>query len=103
MMPAAATGAAVTDCPQTSVGPLARAGQSLFGVRAVATCVALAVAAMFTANTAAAQTTAAPNTGALKFTGGFDLPTVYVFRGIVREADPKLTLWPYGDLGIALT
>lgn len=43
-----------------------------------------------------------PNPGALTFTGGLDAPSVYVFRGIVQEADPKLTLWPYGDIGLAL-
>jgi hypothetical protein len=43
-----------------------------------------------------------PNTGALTFTGGLDVPSKYVFRGIVQEADSKLTLFPYGDLGIAL-
>lgn len=43
-----------------------------------------------------------PNPGALTFTGGLDAPTVYVFRGIVQESDPKLTLWPYGDIGLAL-
>jgi hypothetical protein len=51
---------------------------------------------------AAAQTSSDPNPGALTFTGGFDLPTVYVFRGIVQEIDPALTMWPYGDIGIAL-
>jgi hypothetical protein len=50
----------------------------------------------------AAQTSADPNPGALTFTAGFDLPTVYVFRGIVQETDPALTMWPYGDIGIAL-
>jgi hypothetical protein len=43
-----------------------------------------------------------PNPGALTFTGGLDVPSVYFFRGLRQEADPKLTLWPYGDLGIAL-
>lgn len=43
-----------------------------------------------------------PNPGALTFTGGLDVPSVYFFRGIRQEADPALTLWPYGDLGIAL-
>ncbi len=42
-----------------------------------------------------------PNTGALTFTAGLDVPTKYVFRGIVQEADSKLTLFPYGDLGIS--
>lgn len=43
-----------------------------------------------------------PNTGRLTFTGGVDAPTVYVFRGILQESDPKVTLWPYGDIGITL-
>ncbi len=43
-----------------------------------------------------------PNPGALTFTGGVDFPTIYFFRGIRQEIDPKLTMWPYGDLGIAL-
>jgi hypothetical protein len=37
----------------------------------------------------------------LTFTGGVDFPSKYVFRGIVQEADSSLTLFPYGDLGIA--
>ena len=43
-----------------------------------------------------------PNPGALTFTGAFDIPTVYVFRGIVQELDPGFTTQPAGDLGIAL-
>ncbi len=43
-----------------------------------------------------------PNTGAITFTGGLDLPSKYVFRGLVQEADSELTLFPYGDIGIAL-
>jgi hypothetical protein len=43
-----------------------------------------------------------PNPGALTFTGGLDFPTLYFFRGIRQETDPALTMWPYGDLGIAL-
>jgi len=54
------------------------------------------------AGAAAAQTSSDPNPGALTFTGGFDVPSVYVFRGIVQETDPDLTMWPYGDIGIAL-
>ena len=52
---------------------------------------------------AAAQAADDPNPGALTFTGGLDiLPgTAYVFRGITQESDPGLTLWPYGDIGIA--
>jgi hypothetical protein len=56
------------------------------------------------AGSAAAQTPTPndPNPGALTFTGNFDVPRVYVFRGIVQEIDPKLTLFPSGDIGIVL-
>jgi hypothetical protein len=43
-----------------------------------------------------------PNTSALTSTGGIDFPTKYVFRGIVQESDSKMTLFPYGDVGLAL-
>jgi hypothetical protein len=53
---------------------------------------------------ASAQGTAPdPNSGRLTFTGGVDAPTVYVFRGILQEADPGITLWPYGDIGLLLS
>ena len=62
-----------------------------------------AVALGLTTGAAFAQPPAVdPNTGALTFTGGLDVPSKYVFRGIVQEADSKLTLFPYGDLGITL-
>jgi hypothetical protein len=51
---------------------------------------------------ALAQAADDPNPGALTFTGAFDVPSLYVFRGIVQEADPKFTTQPYGDIGIAL-
>jgi hypothetical protein len=52
---------------------------------------------------AAAQTSSAgPNQGALTFQGGFDVPSVYFFRGIRQEGDPKLTLWPSATLAIRL-
>jgi hypothetical protein len=63
--------------------------------------VATLTVAMATAGVARAQGSD-PNPGAITFTGGLDAPSVYVFRGIVQESDPKLTLWPYGDLGLAL-
>jgi hypothetical protein len=43
-----------------------------------------------------------PNPGAISFTGGLDIPSTYYFRGIRQEVDPGFTLWPFGDLGIAL-
>jgi hypothetical protein len=51
---------------------------------------------------AAAQAPADPNPGALTFSGAFDVPTLYYFRGIRQELDPKLTMWPYADLKIDL-
>ncbi len=68
--------------------------------------VALTVAALALAlpKATAAQAADDPNPGAITFTGGFDvLPgSAFVFRGITQESDPKITLWPYGDIGIAL-
>jgi hypothetical protein len=43
-----------------------------------------------------------PNPGNLTVTGGLDFPTEYMFRGILQEADPKLTMWPFVDLGYTL-
>lgn len=45
-----------------------------------------------------------PNPGAVTFAGNLDvLPkTPYIFRGIVQEADPQLTQFASGDLGLAL-
>jgi hypothetical protein len=56
------------------------------------------------ANRVSAQTASDPNPGALTFTGGLDWASVYFFRGIRQEGKPgKLTLFPYGDIGIALS
>ena len=43
-----------------------------------------------------------PNPGAITLTTGIDFPSVYFFRGIRQETDPKLTMFPFGDVGIAL-
>jgi hypothetical protein len=43
-----------------------------------------------------------PNPGAITLTTGLDIPSVYFFRGIRQESDPKITMFPYGDVGIAL-
>jgi hypothetical protein len=63
---------------------------------------AAAVTLGVSANARAQAAADDPNPGAITFTGGLDAPSVYVFRGILQEADPKLTLWPYGDIGLAL-
>ena len=54
------------------------------------------------AGPALAQTAPAANSGAIKLTAGADVPSVYYFRGIRQETDPKVTLQPYGDVGITL-
>lgn len=56
--------------------------------------------ATFLAAPAAAQSPSAHNQGALTFTGGLDVPSIYYFRGFRQERDPKVTLWPFMDLGI---
>jgi hypothetical protein len=43
-----------------------------------------------------------PNPGAITLTTGIDFPSVYFFRGIRQEAEPKLTTFAFGDVGIAL-
>ena len=61
-------------------------------------------AAAQTAPPAAPATPADPNPGSLTFTGNVDVlaGTPYIFRGIVQESNPKSTMWPAGDIGIAL-
>jgi len=44
-----------------------------------------------------------PNSGSLHFTGGTDDASAYIFRGFVQEQAPKLTVFPYGDVAVALT
>lgn len=43
-----------------------------------------------------------PNTGGLSFTASVDVPTAFVFRGIVQERDPEVTLTPAADVAVAL-
>ena len=43
-----------------------------------------------------------PNPGAITLTTGVDFPSVYFFRGIRQEAEPKFTMFAFGDVGIAL-
>jgi hypothetical protein len=68
---------------------------------------ATAACSLMLAAPVAAQTPAPPsdpNPGAITATGNMDLlaKSPYVFRGIVQESRPKLTMWPAGDIGIAL-
>lgn len=50
----------------------------------------------------AATVVAQPATGAVSIAGGVDAPAVYIFRGIVQEGDPRLTLTPYANVSLAL-
>ena len=63
--------------------------------------VALAGAVLLTLSTAA-QAQDDPNPGAITLTTGIDFPSVYFFRGIRQESDPALTMFAFGDVGIAL-
>lgn len=84
--------------------------------KTISVSMAIAMCALLLAGPAAAQTSTVPapatvstpppdsNPGSITFTGNVDVlaGTPYIFRGIVQEADPKLTLWPSGDIGIAV-
>jgi hypothetical protein len=50
----------------------------------------------------AAPGSASAQTKRATFNGAIDFPTVYFFRGIRQEADPKFTTFVAGDLGISL-
>jgi hypothetical protein len=68
---------------------------------------AMAACSLLMAGPAAAQTPPTPsdpNAGAITATGNMDVlaKSPYIFRGIVQESRPKLTMWPAGDIGIAL-
>jgi len=63
---------------------------------------ALALAGLIGAPVYAQTPAVSANQGAITFAGGVDVPSVYFFRGILQEGDPAITLWPYGELRIAL-
>jgi hypothetical protein len=66
------------------------------------TAACLLAATLLLPGPAAAQAPADPNTGALTFSGAFDVASLYLFRGIRQEVDPGVTMWPYADLRIEL-
>ena len=68
--------------------------------RAITTAIILAGACLLPA--AARAQASNPNQGALSVAGGVDTASVYVFRGMVQESKPKVTLFPYASLGVAL-
>lgn len=61
---------------------------------------AIVACSILAAVPAAAQSASTANTGALTFTGGLDVPSIYYFRGFRQEREPKITMWPFMDLGI---
>jgi len=81
---------------------LTTTGKTIWNKRARLAMAGILTAAMFALAPTPALAQNDPNPGALTFTGVFDVPTVYVFRGIVQELDPGFTSQPAGDLGIAL-
>lgn len=50
------------------------------------------------AHTARAQS----NGGSLTVSGTFDVPSLYVFRGLIQERDPRVSLTPSAEVGIKL-
>jgi len=76
---------------------------SFFSFRSRLLRLALTGAVLLTlTGTARAQTPPDPNAGAITLTTAVDFPTVYFFRGIRQESDPKLTTFAAGDVGISL-
>lgn len=65
-------------------------------------CLALTCAVLLGFTSSAHAQDADPNPGAISLTAGIDFPSVYFFRGIRQESDPKLTTFAFGDVGIAL-
>jgi hypothetical protein len=75
---------------------------SSFSIRFTASALLAALVLTGLSGTAGAQTADDPNPGAITVTTGIDFPSVYFFRGIRQETDPELTMFPFGDIGIAL-
>src|SRR5687767_1660460 len=63
---------------------------------------ALMATVLLTFSGSARAQDADPNPGAITLTTGIDFPSVYFFRGIRQEADPSLTTFAFGDVGISL-
>jgi hypothetical protein len=60
------------------------------------------VALLFVVMLGATAGSASAQSKRATFNGAIDFPTVYFFRGIRQEADPKFTTFVAGDLGISL-
>jgi len=65
-------------------------------------CAGLAAILLLLASGTASAQGDDPNPGAITLTTGIDFPSVYFFRGIRQEADPKFTTFAFGDVGISL-
>lgn len=63
---------------------------------------AFRIAVLFAVTIGAAAGSASAQTKRATFNGAIDFPTVYFFRGIRQEADPKFTTFVAGDVGISL-
>lgn len=67
---------------------------------------ALGVVTMLLAGAAVAgaqgSNASSANTGNIAVSGNIDLPSVYIFRGLVQESDPGITVMPSADVAIAV-
>ena len=61
----------------------------------------VAVVSLGSAATPALAQGGGANSGAITWSANVDVPSVYVFRGMVQERDPAATVQPSGDLQIA--
>ena len=80
---------------------LSRATRIVLAVFLLLTAAAGSVNAQ-TTSVAVNATSADPNPGAITLTTGIDFPSVYFFRGIRQEYDPGMTMFAFGDVGLAL-
>ncbi len=74
----------------------------LTGLRGVVSAVGIAVATIGLTVTSASAQGVDPNPGAFTLTGTIDFTNAYLFRGIPQD-ETKVIMWPYADLGIALS
>lgn len=62
----------------------------------------LTALALFGGVAAAAAQGSSANAGAITWSGNVDVPSAYVFRGLVQELEPAVTVQPSGELAVSL-
>jgi len=63
---------------------------------AVRTAMAVLALVAVLASSAAAQATSSPNGGNIALNASFDIPTAYLFRGLLQD-DTGFIMWPAAD------